>query len=127
MSVAIKKIPGVENVNVSLNKGLVSIALAAGNTVKMEQIRKAILDDAFQPKDAKVTAIGELLAQNGKLMFRVAGTNETFPVASTPHPSWQKDLGRELTINGVISAPATGAPGGTLQMVSTSALPPTKK
>ncbi|PYV15801.1 MAG: hypothetical protein DMG21_13940 [Acidobacteria bacterium] len=41
VSVAIKKIPGVENVNVSLNKGPASIAPAAGNTVKMEQMRKA--------------------------------------------------------------------------------------
>jgi copper chaperone CopZ len=127
VSVAIKKIPGVQSVNVSLNKGLVSITLAPGNTVKMEQIRKAILDDAFTPKGAKVVAAGELVSQDEKLLFKVAGTNETFPVASTPHQSWQKDVGHDLTINGLISAPASGAAGGTLQIERVSDLSGIKK
>lgn len=127
MSVAIKKIPGVQSVNVSLNQGLVSIKFAPDNTVKLEQVRKAILDDAFTPKDAKIIAVGELISQDGKLLFKVAGTNETFPVASTPHQTWQRDVGHELTLNGLISPPTSGAAGGTLQITSTSGLPAAKK
>jgi len=66
VSVPVKKIPGVETVNVSLNKGLVSINLAPGNKVTMAQIRKAILDDAFTPKDAKVVAEGILVPKTGR-------------------------------------------------------------
>ena len=118
MSVSIKKIAGVESVNVSLKSGLVSIKLAPGNTVRMEQIRKAILDDAFMPKGAKVVATGKLVSQNGKLQFEVAGTNETFPVVSTPHASRQKDVSRKLTINGLISAGSGGS--GSLQITAIS-------
>lgn len=118
MSVAVKKIPGVESVNVSLNKGLVSITLAPGNKVRMDQIRRAIFDDAFTPKDAKVVAVGRLVPENGKVQFQVAGTNETFPVALTPHQSWQKYTGLGVTVNGLLAAPAKGAEGGSLQIIS---------
>jgi copper chaperone CopZ len=120
VSVAVKKIPGVESVNVSLNKGLVSIKLAPRNKVTMAQIRKAILDDAFTPKDAKVVAVGKLVSERGKLRFVVAGTDETFPVASTPHQSWQKDVARHVTVDGLLPAPAKGTEGGTLQITSVS-------
>ena len=124
MSVSIKKIAGVESVNVSLKNGLVSIKLAPGNTVRMEQIRKAILDDAFTLKDAKVVAVGELVPQSGKLEFMVTGTNETFPVASTQHQPWQKYVGRDVMVNGLLAAPAKGTKGGTLQITSVSAFRP---
>lgn len=120
MSVAVKKIPGVETVTVSLNKGLVSIKLAPGNKVRMDQIRKAILDDAFTPKEAKIAAIGKLVSENGKPQFKVTGTDETFPVASTPHPSWQKYVGRNVTVDGLLAAPAEGTEGGNLQITSVS-------
>ena len=121
MSVAVKKISGVETVTVSLNKGLVSIKLVPGNRVRMDQIRKAILDDAFTPKDANVAAVGKLTSENGKLRFKVAGTNETFPVTSTPHQSWQEYIGRDVTVDGLLAAPAKGTEGGILKITSISA------
>jgi hypothetical protein len=103
-----------------LKSGLVSIKLAPGNMVMMEQIRKAILDDAFTPKEAKVVAVGKLVSENGKLQFKVAGTDETFPAVSTPHESWQKSVGRKVTMDGLLAAPAKGAEGGTLQITTVS-------
>jgi hypothetical protein len=127
VSVAVKKFPGVESVNVSLNNGLVGIKLVPGNTVRLDQIRKAILNDAFTPKDANVVAVGKLVSEGGKLRFVVAGTNETFPVASTQHQSWQKYIGREVTVNGLLAAPAKGTEAGALQVSSVSTIPQTKK
>lgn len=115
-----KKIPGVESVDVSLNRGLVSIRLKPGNTVAIEQVRKAIEDDAFTPKDARVIAVGELVSRGGKLQFKVVGTSETFPVAPTPHAPWQKEIGHRLTVNGLISAPTKRGQSGTLQITSVS-------
>ena len=112
--------------DVSLKQGLVSIKLVPGNTVRMEQIRKAILDDAFTPKDARVVAIGELVDQDRGLLFRVAGTNETFPLAPTPHAPLQKEVGRNLTVNGLISSPAKRGDSGTLQITSASGESPGK-
>ena len=113
--------------DVSLKQGLVSIKLVPGNTVRMEQIRKAILDDAFTPKDARVVAIGQLVDQDRVLLFRVAGTNETFPLAPTPHAPLQKEGGRNLTVNGLISTPANRGQSGTLQITNVSAESPTKR
>ncbi len=120
MSVSIQKIPGVESVSVSLNRGLVRVKLKPGNTVKIEQIRKAILDDAFTPKDAQVVVIGQLASQGGKLQFKVAGTNEIFPVLSTPHKLWRNEMGHRLTLNGLISAPTGSNKSGTLQVIGVS-------
>ncbi len=125
MSVSIKKIPGVRSVNVNLNSGLVSIQLAPGNRVRIGQIRKSILNDGFTPKDAKVVVAGELVSRNGKLQFRVAGTNDAFPVAVTPHASWAKDLGHQLTINGLLSAGS--GESGALQVTSIAAASAGKK
>lgn len=113
--------------NVSLKTGLVSITLKPGNTVRVEQIRKAILDDAFTPKDARVAVVGDLVSQGGKLQFKVAGTNEVFAVESTPHASWQKQSGKLLLVNGLISEPANRAGMGTLQITSASSASPSDK
>ncbi|HVB57154.1 MAG TPA: heavy metal-associated domain-containing protein [Candidatus Acidoferrales bacterium] len=120
MSVSIKKIPGVESVNVSLKHGLVSITLKPGNTVTLTQVRKAIKDDAFAPKEARVVGVGELAAADGRLRFKVAGTNEVFPVESTPHALWRKQTGKSLLVNGIISDPTNRSDTGILQITGTS-------
>lgn len=121
MSVSIQKIPGVESVNVDINRGLVTVTLKPGNTVTMEQIRKTILNDAFTPKEARVVAVGQLVSQNGKLQFKVAGANDVFPVAPTPHKSWQKQVGQTVTVSGLIST------SGSLQITSASGQSVTQK
>lgn len=127
MSVSIQKIPGVESVNVNINRGLVTLTLKPENTVTMEQIRKAILDDAFTPKDARVVVVGELASKNGNLEFKVAESNDIFSVAATRQDSWQQKIGHELTVNGLISAPAKRGDLGTLQIASVSQQSATQK
>jgi hypothetical protein len=123
VSVAIKKLPGVEAADVSLNQGLVSIKLARGNTVRIDQIRKAILNDAFKPRDARVRVVGELFPQNGKLEFKVSDTGETFPVLPADGVSLPKEAGRALLVDGLITAPAKGTAGGALRIMSYSQQP----
>lgn len=106
--------------NVSLKQGLVSIALMHGNTITLQQVRKAIEDDAFKPKDARVVVLGELTTTNGKLEFKVSGTTETFPVSSTAHAQWNKKTGQQLSVTGLISTPANGSGSGTLEITQAS-------
>lgn len=115
--------------NVSLKTGLVSIALKPGNAVTLQQVRQAILNDAFKPKEARVVVVGDLLSKAGKLQFKVAGTNERFPVAAPTHMKsmpWQKEAGQIVLATGLLAAPAKGTEGGMLQIVSVSPLPKTK-
>jgi len=110
VSVAVGKIPGVEKVNVSLNKALVTIDLEPGNTVCLDQIRKAILNDAFTPKDATVIVIGQVTEISGKSALRVSGTDRIYEVV--PSPSGQgaferltHEQGKTVSVQGLIPAP----------------------
>lgn len=106
--------------NVSLKQGLVSIALKPGNTVSLQQVRKAIENDAFTPKGARVVVAGELRTVSGSLEFMVSGTNETYPVASTAHASWDKQIGKQALVTGLISAPSNQNGSGTLEITEAS-------
>jgi hypothetical protein len=110
-------------VNVSLKQGLVSIAFKPGNTVTLQQVRKAIKDDAFTPKDARVIVVGLLMNANGKFEFKVSGTSEMFPVSPTAHTSLDKKVGQRLSITGLISAPSNRNESGSLEITQVSAPP----
>jgi copper chaperone CopZ len=86
VSVAVKKIEGVQSVNVSLNKGLVTIDLAAGNHLTMAQLRGVIKANGFSPKEANVVIDGSLQNQSGTPVLRVDGTDESLIVVASSHP-----------------------------------------
>ena len=116
MSVATKKIAGVESAKVSLNEGKATIQLKPVNAVRLEQVRKAVKEQGFTPRDAKVVAVGDLTLSGGKLQFRVSGSNEVFEVMPTPHLALEKQIGNNLTVTGLISAPADRKGPGTIQI-----------
>lgn len=109
MSVAIKKIQGVESVDVSLNNGLATIRLKAGNSVSLEQVRQRIEQNGFTPKDAKVTARGEVISTGGKLQFKLLGVNRIYDISldSTPgrlSDEIKKQTGKTVFVEGIIPA-----------------------
>jgi copper chaperone CopZ len=77
---AIKKIPGVETVDVSLNKGLAKVKLRPGNTLRPEDFWQTVQKNGFTPKETTVIVRGEI--QGGK--FKVAGSNQLFDLAPDP-------------------------------------------
>ncbi len=110
MSVAIQKIQGVESVSVSLNKGLASIRLKPGNTVRIEQLREAVERNGFSPKDANVTALGQVVSVGGKLQFKVLGVDQTYDLlvdsaARQISEEVKRETGKTVIIEGVIPAP----------------------
>ena len=110
MSVGIKKIPGVESVEVSLNQGLATVLLKEGNTVRLEQLQDVVKRSGFTPKDAKVSARGEVIFSGGKLTFKLLGVDRMYDVhigsgAETTSGDVEKQKGKVLIIEGVIPAP----------------------
>ena len=69
MSVAVKKLEGVETVDVSLEKSSAVITLKADNTITLPQLRRIIRSSGYPTKDAQVTARGRITDRNGKLVF----------------------------------------------------------
>ena len=66
MSVAIKKLDGVESVDVSLEKATADVRLGPGNTITLPQLRRIIRQSGYPTKDAHVEARGTLVERNGK-------------------------------------------------------------
>ena len=101
---ALKKMPGVESVDVSLNKGLAAVKLKPGNTLKPEDFWKTVRNNGFTPKEATVLVRGDV--QGGKL--RITGTNQILDLA--PDPQNPKALeavrglaGKTITVQGILT------------------------
>jgi len=65
VSVAVRKLDGVESVKLSLEEGSADIKLKPGNTISLGQLRRLIRDNGFTPRDAEVTARGKLAERGG--------------------------------------------------------------
>jgi len=80
--VALKKFPGVDSVDVSLNKGLATVKLKPGNTVRPRDMWEAIRKNGFTPKDTHVIVRGTIDGAERKV--KVAGTDEEFDLRGEP-------------------------------------------
>jgi copper chaperone CopZ len=73
--VAIRKLPGVEAVDVSLERALADIRLRPGNTVTLPQLRQIIKNNGFTAKDATITVVGTIIERGGQPAINVTGTD----------------------------------------------------
>jgi copper chaperone CopZ len=95
--VALKKVPGVDKVEVSLNKGLATVKLKPGNTVTVPQLWKLIHDQGYTPKTTTVLLRGELTSDKTKLQLKITGTNVVVPLApDTKNPAVYRQLGNSV-------------------------------
>jgi len=69
VSVAVKKMDGVESVDVSLEKASADISLDPDNKITIESLRRAIRSNGYQTKDAVITARGRFVERDGSLVF----------------------------------------------------------
>ena len=60
VSVAIKKIPGVASVEVTLKRGHAEVQLKPGNRVRIEQLWEAVRKQGLTPKATEVVVRGTL-------------------------------------------------------------------
>jgi copper chaperone CopZ len=74
--VSLKSVPGVDTVNVSLEKGLASVTLKPGNSATLKQLGDAIAKNGFTMKQSEATIAGQVVQDAGKLKLQVTGSNE---------------------------------------------------
>jgi len=65
VSVAIRKLDGVESVDVSLEKASADIRLKPGNAITLPQLRRIIRQSGYPTRDAQVNARGTIVERNG--------------------------------------------------------------
>jgi len=75
-----KKVDGIEAVNVSLKDGAVTLDLRPDNKVTLAQLRTVIRNNGFVSKDAQITARGAVSGNT----FEVSSTGERLPFAQKP-------------------------------------------
>lgn len=107
VDVALRKVAGVESVDVSLNKGLARVKLKAGNTVSMPQLWELIYKNGYTPKTTTVSVRGELTIVAGTLQLKVSGTKDTLPLeADAKNPAAfddaSKRAGQTVVVQGVM-------------------------
>jgi copper chaperone CopZ len=99
VNVALKKVAGVESVDVSLNKGLAIVKLKPGNTVSVSQLWQLIHEKGYTPKTTAVSVRGELMSVSGKPQLKVSGTNEVLVLSG----EGSKQAARIVVVHGVMT------------------------
>jgi copper chaperone CopZ len=107
VDVALKKVPGVQSVEVSLNKGLATVKLKPGNTVAVPQLWQLLHEKGYTPKTTAVTVRGEIAGAPGGLQLKVSGTKDTLTLVADPknaaaYADAAKKLGQTVAIDGVM-------------------------
>ena len=75
MRVAVRKLDGVESVDVSLERASAAVNLRPGNRITLPQLRQIIRNNGFTAKEATVTVVGTLTERGGKPALSVTGTD----------------------------------------------------
>jgi copper chaperone CopZ len=108
VDVALKKVPGVETVNVSLNRGLATVKLKPGNTVSVPQFWELLHEKGYTPKTTAVSLRGDLSGGPGRLLVKVSGTKEVLalspdPKNAAPYNDAARRLGQSVYIQGIMT------------------------
>jgi len=82
--VALKKLPGVETVEVSLNKGMATVKLKPGNSLSVPEFWQTIHTNGYTPKNTTVSVRGELSKVQGQMKLKVSGTNGVLALTQDP-------------------------------------------
>lgn len=110
MRVAVLKLPGVQSVDVSLERAVAEVRLRPGNTVTLAQIREIVRNNGFKPGAATVTAVGHLIERGGKPALSVNGTGMVLLLAPDPNlPNAYKKLANLRSDSASAAIEVTGA------------------
>src|SRR4051794_13926099 len=106
---ALQKFSGVEKVDVSLNKGLATVTLKPGNTVRLSDVWETVRKNGFTPKETKVVIRGDVTGGT-KSELKVTGTNEVYALLPEPKVSKALDevrryVGKTATVEGTLQPP----------------------
>ncbi len=105
MGVALKKLKGVDTVEVKLNSGLAIVRLKSGNHIALHDMRKVIEDHGFAPGDAIVKFTGTINSENGKTWIEVTDAGEVLALNEAVANSVTSQISKTLTMEGKVTAP----------------------
>lgn len=92
-----RKIEGVESIDVSLEKAVADIRLKPNNRVTLAQLRAAIKKNGYATRDAEVEARGRIVLRNGTAVLDLVN-GSTMPLERAPE---EKAADQIVEISGV--------------------------
>lgn len=108
-----KKVPGVESVEVSLNRGEAVLRLKPGNSVTIERVRQVVLDNGFTPKGSDIEVVGRATERDGRPALAVSGLQLVYLLADhrsrkgTVDRLWTTAREKEVVVKGHLSQTTT--------------------
>ena len=115
-----KKIAGVESVEVKLKEGRALIRLKPGNTVRLEDVEHRVRENGFHPKEAVVIARGEIVSRGDTLQLNIAGLNQLYSLTASPEQvvKLKSVIGKAVSVEGTVPAATEKSISHTIQMKS---------
>jgi copper chaperone CopZ len=105
VGVALKKLKGVETVEVKLNSGLAIVHLKSGNHISLQEMRKVIDDRGFTPGGATVKFTGKINSENGRTWVEISDVGEVLNLNEVIASGITTQTGKTLTFEGKVAAP----------------------
>ena len=107
VDVALKKVPGVETVDVSLNRALATVKLKPGNVVSVPRLWQLLHEKGYTPKTTAVSVRGELTDAQGRIQLKVSGTKDILALVADPgndaaYGEALKRIGQTVVVQGVM-------------------------
>src|ERR1700730_17055322 len=101
-----KKIAGVESVEVKLKEGKAFIHLKPGNTVRLEDVEHRVRENGFHPKEAAIMARSELVSDGENWQLNIVGQNQMYSIAATAEqlPQLKSLIGKSVSLEGTVPA-----------------------
>jgi hypothetical protein len=108
--VSLKAVPGVDSVDVSLEKGLAVVTLKPGNMATLKQLNEAITKNGFTMKDSTATVAGTIIATDGGAILKVSGSNDLLQLVpqSSSAPNALSVVGKTVLVEGTIPEAGKG-------------------
>ena len=110
MRVSLKAVPGVDSVDVSLEKGLAAVKMKPGNTTRLKQLNEAIAKNGFTMKDSSAVVAGTVAVTNSVATLTVTGSNDLLRLVpqSASAPSASTMVGKTVVVEGTIPEAGKG-------------------
>ena len=110
MRVSLKAVPGIDSVDVSLEKGLAAVKMKPGNTTTLKQLNEAIARNGFTMKDSSAIVAGTVAVTNGVTTLIVSGSNDLLQLVahSDSSPSASPMVGKTVVVEGTIPEAGKG-------------------
>lgn len=93
--------------DVSLNKGLVTVKLTPGSPVTPEQLWEAVRTSGYTPKRTRVLVRADVLVAGAQTQLKVTGTDRMYelvaePKSGKPLDDVRRQAGKTITLDGTL-------------------------